>query len=235
MGVLKSVTEDAQGAYEDLGQLYTGDDLANRTNNRWAIDGTVLELNEQLYFVWSGWVDQRDVQHLFIATMSDPATISSNRVKICPNDSYDWELVGESRSQRGLHEGPAFLHRNGRVFLIYSCSGSWQASYKLGMLSMRENANPMDPASWTKHPRPVFNSTDHVFGIGHCSFTTSTDGSEDWIIYHSKNSQKDGWDRSVHAQRFSWTVNGLPLFGAPIAPSEKVVVPAGRPMRKRAA
>jgi GH43 family beta-xylosidase len=235
MGVLKSLTADPQGEYEDLGQLYTGDDLTGRTDNRWAIDGTVLELNEQLYFIWSGWEDHRDIQHLYIATMSDPATISSSRARLCPNDCHDWELVGESRAHRGLHEGPAFLRRNGRVFLIYSCSGSWQKSYKLGMLSMRENANPMDPTSWTKHARPVFTSTEHVFGIGHCSFTTSIDGSEDWIIYHRKNARKEGWDRSVHAQRFSWTANGLPLFGAPIAPSEKLAMPAGRPVRKRAA
>jgi GH43 family beta-xylosidase len=235
MGVLRSVTEDPQGAYEDLGQMYTGDDLANRTDNRWAIDGTILELNEQLYFIWSGWEDHRDIQHLYIATMSDPATISSSRVQMCPNDCHDWEFVGESREHRGLHEGPALLRRNGKVFLIYSCSGSWQASYKLGMLSMRENADPMNPASWSKHARPVFNNTKEMFGIGHCSFTTSIDGSEDWIVYHSKKSRKEGWDRTVHAQRFSWTANGLPLFGAPLAPRKGVALPSGRPQRKRAA
>jgi GH43 family beta-xylosidase len=235
MGVLRSVGEDPMGPYENLGQLYTGDDLAGRTNNRWAIDGTVLELNEQLYFIWSGWEDQRDIQHLYIATMSDPATISSNRVRMCPNNCHDWEHVGETRQQRGLHEGPALLHRNGRVFLIYSCSGSWESSYKLGMLSMRENADPMDPGSWTKHEKPVFDSTEKVFGLGHCSFTTSPDGSQDWIIFHAKKSRQHGWDRQVHAQPFSWAANGFPVFGAPVAPSQPIAVPTHRPTRKRAA
>ena len=235
MGVLKSQGEDAQGPYESLGQMYTGDDIAGHNNNRWAIDGTILELNEQLYFIWSGWQDHRDIQHLYIATMSDPATISSNRVQICPNNTHQWEHVGESAGERGLNEGPVLLCRNGRVFLIYSCSGSWQASYKLGMLSMRENANPMDTSSWPKHPHPVFESTDNVFGVGHCSFTTSTDGSEDWMLFHSKKTKKDGWDRQVHARRFSWSANGLPNFGQPLAPTERIAVPAGRPMRKKAA
>jgi GH43 family beta-xylosidase len=238
MGVLRSVGEDATGPYENLGQMYTGDDLAGRTNNRWAIDGTILELNEQLYFIWSGWEDHRDIQHLYIANMSDPATISSNRVQLCPNNCHDWEHVGHSRRERGLHEGPAMLHRNGRVWLVYSCSGSWQATYKLGMLSMRENANPMDPASWTKHAAPVFESTDEVFGIGHCSFTTSTDGSEDWILFHAKKSRREGWDRSVHAQPFSWSSSGAPVFGRPVSPRERLIVPrvpSGRPMRRKAA
>ena len=77
MGVLRSLGEDAQGPYESLGQMYTGDDIDVCTENRWAIDGTILELNQQLYFIWSGWEDHRDIQHLYIAKMSDPATICS--------------------------------------------------------------------------------------------------------------------------------------------------------------
>ena len=235
MGVLRSLGEDAQGPYADLGQMYTGDDLTGRSNNRWAIDGTILELNEQLYFIWSGWEDHRDVQYLYIAKMSDPATICSNRQMICPNNCHEWEHVGHSRAERGLHEGPALLRRNGRVILVYSCSGSWQHTYKLGMLTMRENADPMNPNSWNKHHQPVFTPTDNVFGIGHCSFTTSVDGREDWILFHSKKSRREGWDRSVHAQRFSWTENGLPDFGQPIAQSEKIATPMRQPTRRRAA
>src|SRR5437762_6615306 len=111
MGVLGATTDDPQGPYEDLGQLYTGDDIAGRTNNRWAIDGTVLQLRGQLHFIWSGWESDHDVQHLYIAEMSDPATISSNRVQLCPNNCFEWEHVGETRDERGLHEGPASLRR----------------------------------------------------------------------------------------------------------------------------
>jgi GH43 family beta-xylosidase len=235
MGVLRSLGEDPQGAYENLGQMYTGDDLAGRTNNRWAIDGTVLELNQQLYFLWSGWEDERDIQHLYIARMSDPATISSNRVRLSKNNCHLWEHVGHDRNERGLHEGPALLCRQGRVFLIYSCSGSWQATYKLGMLSMDENADPMNPSNWTKHAQPVFDSTDKVFGIGHCSFTTSVDGQEDWILFHAKKSRKEGWDRHVFAQPFGWSAEGIPEFGKPIETGKPLAAPAVRPLRKRAA
>jgi GH43 family beta-xylosidase len=237
MGVLRSLTEDPQGAFENLGQMYTGDDLAGRTNNRWAIDGTILELHGRLYFAWSGWEDHRDIQHLYIAEMSDPARISSNRVQLCPNNCHEWEHVGESRSERGLHEGPAFLHRNGRVFLIYSCSGSWQTSYKLGMCSMPETSDPMLPGSWTKHPTPVLAPNGRMLGVGHCSFTTSSDGQEDWILFHAKKSRRDGWDRHVHAQRFSWTSSGLPDFGSPVVAGVALATPSTprrRPTRRAA-
>jgi GH43 family beta-xylosidase len=235
MGVLRSLTDDPQGPYADLGQMYTGDDIDGMTDNRWAIDGTPLELNGELFFIWSGWEDTRDIQHLYIARMSDPARICSNRVQICPNNCYTWEHVGESRAERGLHEGPAILHRYGRVILVYSCSGSWQSSYKLGMLTMPEHSDPMNPESWTKHPVPVFESNSEVCGVGHCSFTTSTDGAEDWILFHSKKSRREGWDRHVHAQRFDWSANGLPDFGEPIRTGREIAAPERRPSRKRAA
>ena len=231
MGVLRSTSGDAQGPYEDLGPMYTGDDVASKRNNRWAIDGTPLELNGQLYFAWSGWADHRDVQHLYIARMSDPATISSDRVQLAPNNCHPWEHVNECRRQRGLHEGPAFLHRHGRVCLVYSCSGSWETTYKLGLLTMDDTADPMNPCSWTKHAKPAMTSTADVFGIGHCSFTTSACGREDWILFHSKKSRVHGWLRSVHAQRFTWTAAGLPDFGRPLSPGERMSVPGTAPAR----
>jgi GH43 family beta-xylosidase len=178
-----------------------------------------------LYFLWSGWEGAEDVQHLYIAKMSDPCTISSRRVRICANDDYVWERVGEHRRGRGLNEGPQVLKRNGKVFVVYSCSGSWQHSYKLGMLWMDEAADPMDPGSWTKVARPVFESRGEVFGVGHCSFTTSADGTEDWMLYHSKVSRREGWDRVVRAQRFGWDERGFPDFGAPVC--GPIEVPAG--------
>jgi GH43 family beta-xylosidase len=234
MGVLRATSDDPQGTYEDLGQLYTGDDVTSRTNNRWAIDGTVLQLRGQLYFIWSGWQDDRDVQHLYIAEMSDPATISSSRMQLCANNCHAWEHVGEDRGERGLHEGPAILRRHGRVFLIYSASGSWQHTYKLGMLWMDSDADPMDPASWTKHDQPVFESTDEVFGVGHCSFTTTPDG-QDVMLYHAKKSRRDGWDRRVHAQLFDWDEDGLPAFGQPIMPGQPIRPPTRTTPQRRAA
>lgn len=227
MGVLESTGADACGPYIDRGQLYTGDDLKNRSRNRWAIDGTLLNLRGQLYFLWSGWQDHRDIQHLYIASMSDPCTISSNRVRIGDNDTHLWERVGEADCQRGLHEGPQVLVRNGRVFLIYSCSGSWQTSYKLGMLWIDQSADPMQPVNWHKAARPVFESTLEIYGVGHCCFTTSPDGREDWIIYHSKSHRHDGWDRVVRAQPFDWRPDGSPFFGSPLDPRERLALPSG--------
>lgn len=220
MGVIQSVTADPQGAYVDRGMLDTG--------GRWAIDGTVLDLDGRLTFIWSGWEDHRDLQHLYAAPMADPCTIAGERVQLCPNDCHAWERVSECHTQRGLHEGPQVLRRGGRVFLVYSCSGSWQHTYKLGMLHLTPGGNPLNPSHWRKQSSPVFESTPDVFGVGHCCFTHSPDGAEDWIVYHAKTRRREGWsDRVVRAQPFTWRGDGTPEFGSPVAHGEELPRPSG--------
>lgn len=59
--------------------------------DRWAIDGTVLRVGDQHYFIWSGWEDtDGSFQNLYIARMSNPWTISSQRV-LLSTPEYDWE------------------------------------------------------------------------------------------------------------------------------------------------
>lgn len=229
MYALRSVADDPYSEYEVLGPMYTGDEIATGENNRWAIDGTPFEYNGQLYFTWSGWQDDKDEQFLYIAKMSNPWTISSNRVKLCANDDYLWERVDEKLEGRGLHEAPQMLERDGRLMMVYSCSGSWQASYKLGMLELKRGGDPMKAADWMKHPEPVFARSEATFGTGHCSFVKSPDGREDWMLYHAKTQLKHGWaDRVIHVQKFRWTEDGLPDFGRPIDAGVPMAAPSGQ-------
>lgn len=226
MIVLESVGDDPTSEFRFKAELYTGDDIASGQQNRWAIDGTILERDGQRYFLWSGWQDGRDEQWLYIATMANPWTLSSNRVRICANDDYLWERLDETRDTRGLNEGPQILSRNGRVFVVYSASASWEVSYKLGLLELLPGGDPLDPAAWRKHPTPVFQATKSTWGVGHCSFTQSPDGTEDWIIFHAKLETKPNWNRAVHAQRFTWDRSGLPVFGAPVAAGVRLATPS---------
>ena len=95
--VLESAGTDPLGPYTFKGKLY------DPQNDVWSIDGTVMTLNDKLYFVSSTWVGS--YQALFIAPMSNPWTIGS-RVAISEPE-FDWETAG------GLvNEGPVALHHN---------------------------------------------------------------------------------------------------------------------------
>lgn len=227
-GVLQSTADDPQGSYVDKGMLYTGSDIQSGTGHVWAIDLTVGSINGQLYAVWSGWeqnntLTDRIPQNLYIARMSNPATISTNRVRIAtPTESW------ERGTELDLQEGPAFLERAGQQFIIYSTRESWLLAYKLGQLRLTTpTADPLDPASYVKSG-PVFTGTNDVYGVGHASFTKSPDGAEDWIVYHSKADPSPGWNRVIRTQKFTWNTDGSPNFGTPSATGESIAMPSGQ-------
>src|SRR5688500_3294433 len=139
-GVLRAAGDDPQGAYEDLGQLDTGGDVAARADDVWAIDFTVHRLGGQLYGVWSGWEDNtplaRTPQHLYSARMSNPWTGPGPRARLSsPTES--WERRVDPVDGLDLNEGPQFLERDGRVFIVYSTRESWTSAYRLGQLALR--------------------------------------------------------------------------------------------------
>ncbi len=193
------------------------------TTDRWAIDGTVLELpGDRLYFLWSGWEGVENVaQNLYIAAMRDPTTIEGERVCIA-RPQFAWEKQGKPL----VNEGPEVLRHGDRLSVIYSASGSWGDDYCLGRLTLR-GSDPLKAKSWIKCTVPVFSRTDTVFGPGHASFTTSPDGREDWIVYHAAKSKGSGWKRDVRIQRFEWNQDGSPHFGRPVAPGVALPVPSG--------
>ncbi len=225
-GVLESLTEDPQGAYIEKSILKTGDDPNDQIKTIWAIDLTVATINKQLYAIWSGWEKNvstdKTSQHIYIAKMSNPWTISSERVKISSPD-LPWETGGEL----DLNEGPQVLQKNGNTFIVYSTRESWLKTYRLGMLRLKDaKASPLDPIAWIKKG-PVFQGTEEVMGVGHASFITSPDDKEDWIFYHSKKTERPGWQRDIRLQKFSWDVNGEPIFGKPIAAGVEMKRPSG--------
>ena len=228
MIALESPGDDPTQPFSFKAEFYTGDDFAHHRQNRWAIDGTVLTLRGRRFFLWSGWANHRDEQSLYLAPMANPWSLSGARVRICANDDFGWEHVGESRAERGLNEGPQVLQRDGRTFVVYSCSGSWEPTYKLAMLELAADGDPLSPHSWRKHAEPVFAPTEETCGVGHCSFTHSPDGTEDWIVYHAKVSPQHGWDRRIYAQPFCWNAAGLPDFGVPCG-AGVVVAPSREP------
>lgn len=225
-GVLESVTSDPQGEYIDRGVLNTGSDPADYMGTIWAIDVNVAKINKQLYAVWSGWEKNSSTdktpQHLYMAKMSDPVTISSERVKIS-SAVEPWETGGPLN----LHEGPQFLQNRKKTFIIYSTRESWTKDYRLGQLMLKSEAkNPLSSDSWIKSG-PVFQGTSQVHGVGHASFTRSPDNKEWWIVYHSKKDTKPGWDRDVRAQKFTWNSSGMPVFGIPVPVGQPLPRPSG--------
>ncbi|WP_461108449.1 glycoside hydrolase family 43 protein [Spirosoma koreense] len=221
MFVLENESADpTQGTWVDRGQL-------NLPENKWAIDGTVVQLNGQLYFAWSGWeTDLGGSQQLYIVKLSNPYTVAStSRIRVSSPD-YAWEKQGF-----GVNEGPEFLTHGNKVFLVYSASFCGTDLYALGQLSADSSANLLDTKSWMKSATPVFgpNGGNGAYGVGHNSFFSTPDGTQNWLVYHANAApgQGCGDQRSVRMQPFSWKADGSPDFGAVVPLTEWIKRPSG--------
>jgi GH43 family beta-xylosidase len=216
MHVLESEGTDPLGPYTYKGRIF------DPANDGWAIDGSVLKLDDRLYYLFSSWVGPD--QSMFIAPMSDPWTISGPRV-LLSKPTHIWE-----RMQGNVNEGPEVLQRDGKTFIIYSASACWGPDYKLGMLTYA-GGDPLSEAAWEKHPEPVFARSDGngVYAPGHNGFFTSPDGAESWIVYHANSSPGDGCtgERTTRVQPFSWNEDGTPNFGEPLALDTPIDPPSG--------
>ena len=213
--------DPTDGVWIDKGKI--GDPAANY----FSIDGSVMEYKGKLYFIWSGQISgSNTVQRIYIAEMENPWTLKSARVQIALPE-YDWEKKGSQ-----VNEGPeALISPTGDAFIVYSGSNCATDDYGLGLLRLKTNGDPLNPADWSKSPTPVFSKSinTNVFGPGHNGFFKSKDGTEDWIVYHANASsgQGCGGSRNPRIQKFTWNTDGTPNFGEPVAVYQKLTKPSG--------
>lgn len=183
-----------------------------------ALDATTFDHQDKLYYVWA----QKDPEifgntNIYISEMENPWTLKTKPV-LLTKPEYDWET-----QIFAVNEGPAILHRNGKFFLTFSGSAT-DENYCMGMLYANEDADLLDPSSWTKLDHPVFTSDikNNLLGPGHNSFTVSEDGAKDLLVYHIRNYADIKGDplydpnRHTMIQSFDYDENGFPVFGNPI-------------------
>lgn len=211
--VLENASPDPfKGEWVERGQLKTGWES-------FSLDATTFAHRGQRYLVWTQRAaDGSKGTNIYIAKMDTPLSIAGPAT-LLTRPEYAWEKV-----KYEVNEAPAVLVKNGRVFLTYSASAT-DANYAMGLLSAREDADLLDPKSWTKSTQPVFASSDanRQWGPGHNSFTTTPDGKTDVLVYHARNYRDIVGDplrdpnRHTRAQVIHWRADGTPDFGVPVA------------------
>ncbi|ADG40190.1 MULTISPECIES: family 43 glycosylhydrolase [Leuconostoc] len=188
-----------------------------------SLDATVFETNGTLYYIWA----QKDPtiagnSNLYIAEMANPWTLKSEPV-LLSNPEFDWEKRGFM-----VNEGPAILHHAHKFFLTYSASAT-DENYAMGMLTIDDNQDFLNPDNWLKSNNPVFQSDLEIgqYGPGHNSFTVSEDGESNLLVYHSRNYTHIVGDplydpnRHTCVQKFTFNGNGQPVFGSPVPYTER--------------
>lgn len=230
-GVLRSVTEDPLGEYEDLGIVNTSDAEENAepsvSNTVWAIGATVYHgPDENSYLVWSGWKNNGDQfpQRTYMARIYEPDKIGA-RVEIS-SPTEAWEGTQEGTP---IMEGQAVFNVNGRTFMLYSANASWAGRYRLGMLVYEEKyeGGYLNPQNWVKREEPLFESSNCIESPGGPCLVPTPDGKEWWLLYHSSMYEGSGWTRYVSAKPVRFDEEGLPVLDGPLPFYTPVRGPSG--------
>ena len=117
MYVISNASSNPLEKYINIGQI-------TDPTNKWAIDGTILRHNDNLYIVWSGWEgDENIAQNIYIARLSFPTKIDGERVLISrPDQNWekDWQVMaGEWKEENGWLIGAERGNKGGILFCFY--------------------------------------------------------------------------------------------------------------------
>ena len=210
--VLECESDDPlAGPWKELGKMQAADE-DEFSFRAFSLDATIFENKGEYYYVWAEKVGVgKQISNLYIGKMESANKLKTVQVLLTTPD-YDWERFGY-----WVNEGPAVIKRNGKIFLTYSASDTG-INYCMGMLSADEDADLLDPLSWTKKRYPVLktNESAGIYGPGHNSFTTDSEGN-DILVYHARTEKEIVGDplynpnRHAMLMKFGWE-NGEPKF-----------------------
>ena len=207
--------EDADpvtGRWTELGKMKRADDDPF-SFEEFSLDATVFENHGKRYYVWAEKVGiGKKISNLYIAEMERPDKLRTVQVLLTGPD-YDWERVGF-----WVNEGPAVIKRNGKIFLTYSASETG-IYYCVGMLSIDENEDLLDPRKWKKERYPVLKTDEslQIYGPGHNSFKVDEEGN-DIMVYHARTEAEITGDplynpnRHTQLMKVQWDKDGRPVF-----------------------
>lgn len=210
--VLKCDGNPIEDKWEELGEMIPaeGDGFSF---NSFSLDMTVFENKGKHYAVWAEKIGcWKGISNLCIAEMESANKLKTKQV-ILSTPTYEWERVDE-----WVEEGPAVLKHNGKLYLTYSASATG-ACYCMGMLTIDENDEILNPNRWVKERYPVL-KTDaslEVYGPGHNSFVQDENGN-DMCVFHARDFEKiegnplDDINRHAHIMKVLYDENGKPVF-----------------------
>jgi len=178
-----------------------------------SLDATILENKGEYYYIWAEKVSVgRQISNLYIAKMESATKLATEQVLLTTPD-YDWERHGF-----WVNEGPGIIKHDGKIFMTYSASDTG-VNYCVGMLSISEDADMLDPRAWKKERYPVLKSDYEkgIYGPGHNSFTVDEEGN-DIIVFHARTETEIVGDplynpnRHAMYSKVKWDENGNPIF-----------------------
>ena len=202
---------------------YTFDAYLDTPNNSFGYAEWPFQVGSQIYMLFT------TNGQIWAAKYSDPVTRTGNWNVIASPISGGWDCVSSC-----IDEGGSVVVHGSKAFLIFSAGTYESPNYCVGLLTASTSADLSLQGSWTKSSGCVVSRNDAVgaYGPGSALWFKSPDGTQDWIVYHVKESNQvcsAGDDRRLEAAQVTWDGNGNPVFPQPYAPNSYHPLPSGDP------
>jgi GH43 family beta-xylosidase len=149
-------------------------------------------------------VDGKHESHIYgIRLSGDMRSVVGEPVLIAKPDQ-PWEM--KSGPEWFWNEGPFVFKRGGIYYLMYSANFYAKRDYSVGYAVAD---NPLGPFVKYANNPVLFTKSDEISGPGHNSVTTSPDGTEWFIVYHTHaDPAKGGGNRQVCLDRMGFREDG---------------------------
>ncbi len=134
---------------------------------------------------------------------------------LCLEPTQDWE--------KKWNEAPQVLQYKNKYILFYSAPGYDMPEYSVAYAVADAPTGP-----WSKpHAWPILSRTPRVSGPGHNTITTSPDGRELWMVYHTHQQLRGGDARQIAIDQVR--VVDDPTFGVRVEVDGPTTLPQPMP------
>jgi beta-xylosidase len=208
-----AVSDHPEGPYHDLHAPWFDPGFS-------AIDAHIFvnaDGRPYLYFSRNGMRDGYSYGMNYGAPLRPDLSGLVGEPKLLMEAEQEWERIDYARNR--CNEGPFVLKHDGKYVMTYSANHTFRPGYGIGYATADD---PLGP--FTKSPDNPIAGSDPVVGYsgaGHSSITTSPDGTELFIVYHTHADPEhpENQQRTVNIDRLRFTGDGrLQILGPTRSP-----------------
>ena len=154
---------------------------------------------------------------IYVVKLSDDLSHAVTDPALCMKAEQEWENPASMDTR--CNEGPFILKHSSTYYMTYSANHYRHPFYGIGYATARSPMGPWEKSS--DNPLVAQNTDIGVAGPGHNSITTSPDGKELFIVYHTHADVKEMRGRVLNIDRLIFDDTGkLKLIGPTRSPQQ---------------
>ena len=212
-----------------LGPFINWSEPFYQSDNYSYIDGDLLLDGDKIYLYYdkaasTNSIDGKKISHIYVVQLDAELKEMVGTAKKILEPDQAWE--GLNRNMQ-WNEGAYVIKHDNIYYLLYSSNAYTSPNYAVGYATA---SSPM--GTWTKSAdNPILKKdlAAKVSGPGHCCITTSPDGKEFFIVYHTHtNFDAPGGNRNLCIDRLIFEKGKIIVKGPTRTPQP---LPSGIPYR----